>query len=255
MSTSLIGRLNEENFPFRFRSLVGKIPLQKDGSAQAQVLTDIVKLLGCSSAVFSSFVRDDEYLESYRFVAACPAAFCQIYATRRFFAIDQFLDYARLNSEPILASDVPAMSSGQNELLALGEKFGFVSNAVVPFHSSSGRMRMGVLYIGSDQQNYLTSEAFRIAKMYLREVAFELGEWWLAMIKAELLNGASIVDVDVQILRHIYEGYGSKDIAIMLNLSVANIDQRVSRVASRLGATSRKHAAKLAFDNGLFAGS
>jgi DNA-binding CsgD family transcriptional regulator len=252
MSISLLGHIEHADFQYRFRSLVRKIGQQSDGEAQAKLLTKIVKLLGFSGAVFSSFVKDDEYLESYRFVAACPSAFCQAYSTRRFFAIDQFLDYARLNSEPIMASKIAATSTGQEQFVALLHQYGFVSNAVVPFHSSTGRMRMGVLYIGSDVEGYLEDASFRLAKMYLRELAAELGEWWLAMIRTELLKGATIGSTEIQILQHIHDGFGSKDIAVMLNLSVANVDQKVSRVAAKLGATSRKHAAKLAFENGLF---
>jgi DNA-binding CsgD family transcriptional regulator len=252
MTTTLLGHIEHADFQYRFRALVNKISVQTDGEAQSNLLMKIVKLLGFSGAVFSSFVRDDEYLESYRFVAACPVAFCQTYTTRRFFAIDQFLEYARINSEPIMASKISASSVGQEHFVALLHQHGFMSNAVVPFHSSTGRMRMGVLYIGSNIENYLDDQSFRTAKMYLREVASELGEWWLAMIRTELLKGATIGPAEIQILQHIHDGYGSKDIATMLNLSVANVDQKVSRVAAKLGATSRKHAAKIAFENGLF---
>ncbi|MBW8833122.1 MAG: hypothetical protein JF606_27820 [Burkholderiales bacterium] len=62
---------------------------------------------------------------------------------------------------------------------------------------------------------------------------------------------ARLTGADLELLRHVRRGLGSKQIAHELRTSSNAIDLRLSRLSSRLGVPSRSAAATLAATYGL----
>jgi len=67
---------------------IGAIPKASDQAEACSVLSEIAGTLGCESAVFATFLQDDPWSQSYRFLLACHPAWCAEYQTMAWFADD-----------------------------------------------------------------------------------------------------------------------------------------------------------------------
>lgn len=209
------------------------------------------ELLGLSGSVFASFAREDESRESYRFINACPPAWCQEYNANAWFTIDPCLLYALTHNEPTLIQDIPLRSRGQRNMMEAARRCGFASGIVIPAHSPSGRSRMGVLYLGSNDPQYLDESALKQLRLVLRAVTSELLDWWTKQVRTELLAGTQLSAEEKDMLRLTLDGLGSKEIAGHLGTTKNAIDQRMHRIISKFDSYSRRDAANLAFQYGL----
>ena len=209
------------------------------------------ELLGLSGSVFASFAREDESRESYRFINACPAAWCQEYNANAWFTIDPCLLYALTHNEPTLIKDIELRSRGQRNMMEAARRCGFASGIVIPAHSPSGRSRMGVLYLGSSDAQYLDQLALKHLRLVLRAVTSELLDWWTRQVRAELLAGTQLTTDDVHMLRLTLEGLGSKEIAGHIGTTKNAIDQRMHRIIAKFDSHSRQKAANTAYQFGL----
>ncbi len=214
-------------------------------------LWQLNEVLGCDGAVFMSFARDDESLESYRYVVACPLAWCNEYNKNAWFTIDPCLLYAMTNTEPALIQDIPLRSLGQKNMMAAASMAGFKSGLVVPTHSSIGRSRMGVLYVGSRDPNFFNETALAKTRILLRSLSGELLDWWIRKAKTDLLGESTLTVEEIYLLRLSHAGHKSKEIAQHLSASKAAVDQKLFRISSKFGTSSRKIAAQMAHDFGL----
>lgn len=207
--------------------------------------------LGLSGSVYASFAREDDSRESYRFINACPAAWCQEYNASAWYTIDPCLLYSLTHNEPALIQDIPLRSRGQKNMMEAAKRCGFASGLVVPAHSPSGRSRMGVLYLGSDDPDYLDQSALKQLRLVLRAVSSELLDWWTRQVRTELLAGGELSQQEKDMLRMTLEGLGSKEIAVHLGTTKNAIDQRMHRLINRFESPSRRDAANLAFQYGM----
>jgi DNA-binding CsgD family transcriptional regulator len=251
MTRTLKHVIDEPGFTARLNSDIAKIPQAVHASEVTSVVEDVVRTLGCNAAVFAAFSRDDDNFENYRYIAACPAQWCSSYISRRWFVIDPYLRYAQTHSEIIAADDVPLRTDGQRLFRLRAQEHGFRSIAIVPTHSASGRSRMGVLYMASEDAAYFTQSTVLLAKMFLRAIAAEILEWWARRIRSEIRLGLVIRGDELDLLRLVRQGFGTKEIARLYNVKPAAIDQRLARIALRLNAPSRGAAARIAYENGL----
>jgi hypothetical protein len=160
--------VGEPGFAARLSSQMERIAASVHPSEVTSVVEDISRSLCCNGAVFASFAKEDEDFETYRYIVACEAQWCTLYLARRWFVIDPYLHYAQTHSEPIAADDVPLRTDGQRLFRQHANEQGYKSIAIVPAHTATGRARMGVLYLTSDDPNYFTSDSIRPAKLFLR---------------------------------------------------------------------------------------
>jgi hypothetical protein len=109
----------------------------------------IVENFGLQSFVFSALFRSGER-EHYRYLVGCDLDWCFLYNQNKWYAIDPFIDYALKHTSPILASDIPLNTPGQERLMAEAAEHGFRSGIVVPAQSSSA-IRIGILYLGTSE--------------------------------------------------------------------------------------------------------
>lgn len=228
-------------------------PISSAASARdlAGVLHRLNTLVGLKASVFTSFMREDEEFESYRYVVACPPEWCNQYSAKRWFAIDPCLIYAQTSAEPVLVEHVPVKTAGQRELMAAAQEFGFVSGAIFPVHSPAGRSRMGVLYIAAEQPGFFNAADLSAMKCLFRSVAADMLDWWTNKIRAELLKEVRLSTTELTLLRMEWQGLRTKEIAIRTGLSGEAIDARFRRIAQRFGEPSRSNAARRAAALGL----
>src|SRR5437879_1199919 len=120
--------------------------------------------------------------EHYRYLVGCKPEWCFLYNQNKWYAIDPFIDYVMHHTSPVLALDVPLTSPGQQRMMAAAAEHGFRSGVVVPAHSDSSA-RVGVLYLGTDQDPTLARRSLVRHRSLMPAVAMELLEWWDARLR------------------------------------------------------------------------
>lgn len=230
---------------------IDRIAASAHASEVTRVLEDIARLLFCNAAVYASFAKEDDSFESYRYVASCPAQWCSLYVSRRWFVIDPYLRYAQIHCEPIAGDDVQLRTEGQRQFREHARQQGFKSIAIVPTHTANGRSRMGLLYLASEDPTYFTSASISAARMFLRSIAAETLEWWVRKVRREIRQRMVVRGDELDLLRLVHQGFSTKEIARIYDVKPAAIDQRFARIALRINAPSRVAAARIAYDNGL----
>ena len=251
MTRSLAAIVGDPGFVRSVNDAINQIPRQRHPVGVTAIVKEIAGMLRCNGAVFASFTKEDEDHESYRYSVACDASWCALYVEQRWFAIDPFLIYAQRHSEPAVGDEIPLRTAGQRQFRQQARAAGFNSIAIVPCHTAAGRSRMGVLYLTSEDPDYFTRETIVPAKIFLRSIAAELLEWWSQKIRSELLHKLNLRSDELDLLRLAHQGFKSKEIAPLLGIKPATIDQRFARLALKLNVPSRSMAAKLAYESGL----
>lgn len=223
----------------------------RDEAAIAAVIGDLLNVLGGDHWVYVTFMRDDESSESYRFLFGCPPAWCQEYASQRWFVNDPLLLYAQGNHSPEVVSNIPTHTSGQQALLERAKDYGFSDGFVVPAHSAS-HARVGALYIAFKDPTRLPREIFEAVRPILRTFSGEVLDWMLCRIRLELIASTRLTEREIELLRYEAEGFTTKEIARIETSAEKAINRQFGNILFKLGVSSRSEAASIAKANGLF---
>lgn len=208
--------------------------------------------LGASSSCFISFVRDaDSAAIAYRMLLACDPRWGTEYLLNKWFEIDPWLSYALRSEVPILASTLTAENDAQRSMVSSAAAHGFRSVVIAPAPSAAGISRVGVLYVGSDIDGYFEGDGYRRVRPLVQALAMELHDWWMRVLRDELMRRARITGEDVALLQHEAHGHGSKVIAAELHTEAKTIDCRFQRLNAKLGAPNRRAAVRIARIYGL----
>jgi hypothetical protein len=160
---------------------------QIDSAADIAVAVRLLKLttaaLGADAAMFTSYVRDDVTLASYRYLLACDTIWGQQYAQNGWCLDDPWLRYALYNSQPIRAEELPELNYRERWVVDGAAHFGFVSTVIVPVPSPAAQSRVGVLCLGSKQRHYFATDAYPRFRVLARSLAMELGDWMHRQIR------------------------------------------------------------------------
>lgn len=207
--------------------------------------------LGADAAMYTSFVRDDATLASYRSLLACDPRWAAEYAKNGWCADDPWLHYALHCSEPVRASELTTLTPRQRLVANAAAEYGFRSAVIVPTPSPAGQSRVGVLCLGSASEGYFEDEAYGLIKALVRGLAMELQDWWHHCIRRDLLARSHITDEELDLLRHEALGHSSKVIANALGTEPKTIDCRFQRLNVKLGAANRRDAMRMGILYGL----
>ena len=248
---SLLALTSQPDYDMRVAQIVRQIPAAADSLAALALLEEATHRLGAEVSAFVSFVRDDQSREMFRFLLACDAAWCIEYEQQAWYAHDPWLSYAKSNSDPIRASELPIGSKNDLVVLELAARYGFNSAVILPAPSSGNVSRTGLLCLGSSTPGFFDDEVYIGLKVAARGLAMELHEWWIKQIRHELVNEAHLTDDDLVLLRYEHVGHSSKAIAAALDTSPSSIDSRFQRLNQKLRVPNRKAAAALAVEYGL----
>jgi len=212
----------------------------------------IVNYFGLQSFVFGALFRDGER-ENYRYLVGCEPAWCFLYDQNKWYAIDPFIGYALKNTSPVLASDIPLNSAGQERLMAEAAEHGFRSGVVVPAHSRSA-IRIGILYLGtSEGLEYARASLLRHRNL-MRAFALDLLEWWDAKLRNAGLEALDLDELDVDLLTKAQDHATSEEAARELGVTVSRVNSRYERLVRKLGAPNKRGVAGKAVALGLIKG-
>lgn len=243
--------VSEPGYSGRVIQLVQGIAAAQTPSVLLELLFDVTVAMGADSAAFVSHVRGDFAHETFRFVLACDPRWCFEYKTKAAYADDPWILYASSNSEPICASEIPALTKPQREVRALAIKYGMASALVVPAPSGGAQCRVGMLAIGSKREGYFEGDGAAPFQVLARSLSMELQGWWVRRLRKEMIDELGITAQDLQLLGLERFGFGTKEAATELGLSLASVDSRWQRLNRKLNTPNRAAAARFSVAYGL----
>ncbi|MBE0623914.1 MAG: autoinducer binding domain-containing protein [Burkholderiales bacterium] len=209
----------------------------------------IVEYFGLRSFVFSALFRSGER-EHYRYLVGCEPDWCFLYNQNKWYAIDPFIDYALNNTSPILASEIPLTSPGQERLMAEAAEHGFRSGIVIPAHSRSA-IRLGILYLGTSVEPDRARESFNKHRSLMRAFALELLEWWDVKLRESGLDELDLDALDVDLLTKAQEHATAGEAARELGITLSRVKARYERITRKLGVENKRGAVEKAVALGL----
>lgn len=231
-------------------TLAERVHLCADEPALSELLDELCDALGADHWVYVTFLRGEDALGSYRFLAGCSPAWCQHYVRQRWYLNDPMLAYATEHAEPAIASTIAPQTAGQRRLLDAAREYGFSAGMIVPAHSAA-HLRIGVLYVAYCNPSALDSEIYTASRLPLRALSAEVLDRILVSIRTETIERCGLDERELTLLRYQRAGLSSKDIARLGEGSPHAIDRMFGRIIHKLGLSSRAEAAHVAYVNGL----
>lgn len=222
-----------------------------DSSEITALLHEATLLAGADVSAFASFMYDDDFYESYRFILACDPRWCLEYENSACYMHDPWLVYARRQSAPVLADRLVCRTNKEREVRALANRYGFVSALIVPTQAPHGLTRLGALCIGSRQPGYFDDAGLPALSFAVTALAMRLHEWQVAQLRKELLQSMTLSPEDLTLLHHQREGRKSKEIARAINATPMAVDSHWQRLNDKFGVSSRLAAVRRAAEYGL----
>ena len=208
----------------------------------------IVEYFGLTSFVFGALLRSGER-EHYRYLVGCSLEWCYLYNQNKWYAIDPFIDYALKNTSPVLASDIPLNSTGQERLMAQAAEHGYRSGIVVPAQSTSAA-RIGVLYLGTTEGAEHARECLKHRNL-MRAFALELLEWWDDKLRETGLEALDLDALDLDLLAKAQEHATAEEAARELGVTLSRVKSRYERLTRKLEASNKRNAVEKAVELGL----
>lgn len=181
----------------------------------------IVQMLGGKSFVYTSLLpsKDPNSDENFRFFIGCDEELCRVYSSRKWIMNDPFFEYAKRHSAPIIGSKIKTQTVGQQEMLDFFSDHGFRSGLVVPTHTpSDSKSRMGVLYVGSDEDAQVGEAKLLSQRILFQSMGMELLLWWNRRLRSIAMRRFSVDEEELELLRLFDEGHSGADIGVLLNI-------------------------------------
>lgn len=243
--------VNAEGYAARAIDVIQHVHDAKDEAAMLELLYAAKVVLGAEHAVFSSFIRDDDSHESFRFLIAADPVWCVTYQQKAWYAKDPWLLYAMTASEPACDTTIPLRTRSQREVRSLAEQFGMSSAYIVPAPSGNGVSRLGVLVLGSSVPGYFETPATARLQVLAQGLAMGLHAWWVRWFRKEIILTYRLSGEDIQLMKLEREGKSTKEIAAALGISPASVDSRFQRLNAKFNQPNRRATAQLAAEYGL----
>ena len=237
---------SDEKIISSFINRVAEISKTEDPAEACVLLGECAKMLGATSAAYATFLEEDPWRQTYRFVLACHPAWCAEYQKQSWFSDDPWLIYARTNSVAARSSEIPVRTGSQQAIVDLARRFGVASSLIVPIPAAGAVSRVGVLMLGSSHPDFFQGSEYSKFKLHARNLAHEIHEWYVDFMKTQLLTASNLSDQDIELLKLARAGMGTKEIAKYTGQKISAIDCRFQRIIARLKVPSRNAAARLA---------
>jgi DNA-binding CsgD family transcriptional regulator len=243
--------VNAEGFAARALDVIQHVQGAKDEAAMLELLYAAKVVLGAEQAVFSSFIRDDETHESFRFLIAADPVWCVTYQQKAWYAKDPWLLYAMTATEPACDTAIPLRTKSQREARSLAAEYGIASAYIVPAPSGNGISRLGVLVLGSSVPGYFETPATSRLRVLAQGLAMSLHAWRVRWFRKEIISTYRLNGEDIQLMKLEREGKSTKEIATTLDISPASVDSRFQRLNAKFNQPNRRATAQLAAEYGL----
>ena len=134
--------------------------------------------------------------------------------------------------------------------MAQAAEYGFRSGIVVPAHSSAA-IRIGVLYLGTEEGPERARESLLKHRNLMRAFALELLEWWDAKLRESGLETLEFDALDLDLLIKAREHATAEEAALELGVTLWRVKSRYERITRKLEVPTKRDAAEKAVALGL----
>ncbi|MPW20062.1 HTH domain-containing protein [Paraburkholderia sp. CNPSo 3157] len=189
---------------------------------------------------------------TYRFLIGCRPEWCQLYNANRWYLTDPCLAYARTNTAPVLGSDLPVLTSGQQHILEVAAQNGFRSIYIVPAHAS-GKGRIGILYLGSSVTPEEGEPIFREGRPFFRALSLELLDWSSQAVRIEAMQSSGLTIDEIRVLRLVKAEFTANAIAGELGVSPTTVYRQFQRINEKVGVSHITAAVRFAEEHDILA--
>lgn len=230
----------------------------RDAGDAAQLLERLVGAvasIGATAGLYSTLFPEQGDEPSSVSLFACDPRFVHEQSGIGPWQDHPWLRFARTRATAGTELDIRVRTQSDRKALDLARGYGFASFLVVPTPAAAQLGRVGVLCLGSEQEDYFQRDATRFACLLAHALAAELHEWVTTRARLNLQRTANLAARDIELLSMQWHGLSSKAIAQRTGMSVAAVDSRFQRLVRRLECTSRKAAARRAAEYGLLEGT
>ncbi len=205
---------------------------------------EIVTALGANWFVYTTMLPPElkKTDESYHYFIGCRQELCEMYSNRMWMMNDPFMDYALSNSAPILRSKIKALTAGQEEMLRCGAEHGFRSALVVPTHTSMGKKRLGLLYIGSELPPDEGEQLLWRKRVQFGALGHELLQWWNTRLRRQAMRRYSLLQEDIELLELVRKGKVASEIAAIYDMKVSVVYRKWESIKEKLDVEKIDHA-------------
>lgn len=230
--------------PAQVLHVIAQIERADDEGEVIALIHDATRRLGADVAMFTSVIRVDTTLATYRNLLACDPLWGTAYAANDWYEDDLWLQHAMRSTDPVRASELMPNTARQTAMVQAAEQAGFQSALIVPAPTAAGPSRVGMLCIGSKQRSYFEGEDFLSIKLLARTLAMEVHDWQLRQLRTELRLRTQLTEQELQLLRLDADGHTSKAIATALHTDARTIDCRFQRLNYKLGTAHRRDSVR-----------
>lgn len=227
-------------------SWIGGYETEVDVEAAAR---HIVQFFDFQYFAFGAIYRSGER-EHYRYLFGCAPEWCYRYIQNKWYAIDPFIGYALQNTSPILASDIPLTSPGQQRMMAAASEHGFRFGIVVPVHSASSTW-VGLLSLGTCEGLEHAQQSFDTHRNLMRAFGLELLEWCDSRLHDNSVSDLDLDKLDLELLYKAQEHATAEVTARELGITVSRVESRYMRLYRKLEVPTKRSAVERAVELGL----
>ncbi|GJJ04462.1 hypothetical protein RugamoR64_50000 [Duganella rhizosphaerae] len=210
--------------------------------------------LGATSYVYSIHITDDHMPEQFsqRHVMSSDDEWCELYNKRRWFMNDPFLEYAKRNSSPVCGSAVLPRTQGQQDMLQMAGKYGFLSGMLVPTHSSNNvEERLSMLYVGSDAPPEVGEPLLKTFRIFYRALGMELMDWWINHLREKAAEKFKLNEEEIQLLQLSKNGCVVSEIGAKLSMKPSNLYRKFDIIKDKFNVEKIGEAVRAANRCGL----
>lgn len=210
--------------------------------------------LGASSYVYSIHITDDNAADQFsqRHVISSDNEWCELYNRKRWFMNDPFIEYAKRNSSPIFGSKILPKTQGQQDMLQMAGRYGFLSGILVPTHCSNNvEERISMLYVGSDAQPEIGEPILKRFRIVYRALGMELLDWWNGHLREKAAERFKLNAEEIQLLQFSKNGYVVSEIGAKLSLKPSNLYRKFDIIKDKFNVEKISEAVRVASRAGL----
>lgn len=207
--------------------------------------------LGATSAYFATFERDESSSGPFSLLLACDPLWGLEYERERCLAIDPWLAYCRVSSEPVRATRIGCRDEAAADMVRRAATFGFRSAIVAPAPAAGSGDLLGMLVLGHTETGHFERASPGLVKVAARGLAMEVREKVAELARLRLLAGATLSALELALLRLSGQGLSSKAIGRATGLSASAVDMRFHRLNGKLNCADRRCSTRLAALGGL----
>lgn len=172
-----------------------------------------------------------------------PASWVAHYFAQSYYDVDPVMSYCADNVLPIEWHKLDLQTgSASARMMEDAARFGLKSGVTMPLHGPNGEL--GILSFGVDRADDAARALTRQALPYVQLVAAHVHD----AIKRlhgldDVLERPRLSKRELECLRWVGDGKSSWEISQILNLSERTVNFHINNATTKLGATSRQHAA------------